>query len=116
MGVLIELNETNLLMKSEPTLLEKVVFWQKWSYEVKVPIKSINKIEVRRRYLVNTAYVSLLSDNGNNVVAFSLNRANSNELKVVHCLKVKSEILNYYNFKKFLTRKRKKSDQRLSVV
>ena len=61
MSIFINLTEEQLELRSTPTILDQMVFWKKRSYRIEVPVKKIERIEVKTDFAVRTAFVPVMA-------------------------------------------------------
>ena len=102
MSIFINLTEEQLELRSEPTIVDQMVFWKKRSYQIEIPIKKIERIEVKMGFAVRTAFVSIFDQD--EVLEFSLQRANKNDLEIISHFTEPFEISNYIQVSKYISR------------
>lgn len=110
MGVLIKLDKDELALQTEPSI-EKLFFWERWTYTMNVPVKKIKEIKLKRICGVPTAHIVVDGAEGDQQIPFCLLRANRSELHLLSQLTHSSQISNYYHLLKFM---RSKDEKKMS--
>ena len=82
MGVLIKLDKEELELHTQPSL-EKLFFWERWTYKMNVPVRKIKEIKIKRISGIPTANVVVDESEGQKEIPFCLLRANRSELKIM---------------------------------
>jgi len=80
----INIDEDLLLIRSKPGLLNYLIFFRHWSYNLELPTNRIVRLEVERRAGILTLIVVKSSKDGiNKNIAVSLLRANKKQVNFI---------------------------------
>lgn len=69
-----------LIMESNPSLIERLVFWKRWVNHIELPISLIYDISIRYRKGVRTAYIKAILNDSKRKIPFSIDTASQKEL------------------------------------
>ena len=82
MAFKLSIDEDLLLVRTKPGLLERLLFFKHWGYQVELPISRISNIEVESRMCVDTLIVHKFTADGvDKVIPISVNKANKREIR-----------------------------------
>jgi hypothetical protein len=78
----ISIDEDILLLRTSPSMLNRLIFFRHWSYALELPVKRIIETKVERRAGILTLIVVKKSKEGpNKNIAVSLAKANKKQVR-----------------------------------